>query len=505
MSESAERVSYGRRLTQMAAERPDDVELTLVRRDGTLEPLTIAVLEQRSNQIARLLEQSGVDIDDIVGLALPTCAEHILVTLAIWKLGATLLPLRSDIPDWEMQRMLALAQPTVLVSDTHTAECPVITRGDIANATSLADGPLADRISKCVNLIASSGSTGTPKLIMTPAAGVVADDAMSVSVRGAATQVSLVTSPLYHVNGFLFAAPTMLEGGRVYVMEKFDAAQAVELIERHNVTFTVMVPTMLQRIARLPDLTPAKVQSLKRVIYGGAKAPEWVIDRWLELIEPSALLLNYGSSERIGLISMTGAEWADHRGATGRAVDCDLSIRGDDGKEVALGEVGEIFMRPFPGRRIFEYVGAPTPPPTPDGYYSCGDLGSVDAEGYLYIADRRTDLIITGGANVFPAEVETALSEHPSVADQVVVGVPDDEWGHRVHAVIQLDPNAPAPDADDLKLFCRERLATYKVPKTFEFVERLPRTEAGKLNRTVLGQQRRASTVDPTGNGARSS
>jgi bile acid-coenzyme A ligase len=152
-------------------------------------------------------------------------------------------------------------------------------------------------------------------------------------------------------------------------------------------------------------------------------------------------------------------------------------------------------MKPLTDRLMFRYIGAPTPAPTADGYYSIGDLGSLDDDGYLYIADRRTDLIITGGANVFPAEVEAALSEHPEVVDQVVVGVPDDEWGHRVHAIIQPVDLARPPTADELRNFVRQRLASYKAPKTFEVVAAVPRSEAGKLNRTALGEQRAESPI----------
>jgi bile acid-coenzyme A ligase len=296
------------------------------------------------------------------------------------------------------------------------------------------------------------------------------------------------------VNGFAFAAPTALEGGHVVIMEKFDAAQAVELIERHRITFTVMVPTMLQRVARLPDVDAQRLATLERVVYGGARVPEWVVDRWLELIDPAKFVFSYGSSERLGLVMMTGAEWADHRGATGKPVDVDISIRDPEGTPLPAGEIGEIWMRPLGPRRLFEYIGMPTPKPTDDGFYTLGDVGWLDDDGYLYVTDRRTDMIVTGGANVFPAEVEIALSEHPEVVDQVVVGVPDEEWGQRVHAIVQVaDPQHP-PSAEALREFCKTRLAAYKVPKTFEVVERVPRTEAGKLNRTDLGNARAERT-----------
>jgi bile acid-coenzyme A ligase len=483
-------VSYARRLSELAAEQPDAVDLIIVDREGNERGLSWRELETRSTQIARRLQAEGVGQDDVVALALPSCAEHVLVTLAIWKLGATLLPLRHDMPDWEMERMTSLAAPKVLVSDQHSAPCVVLTRADLDATRDESDAPLPDAVSECVNLVASSGSTGKPKLIVTPSRGVVEGEPQQGTTKGDGPIDVLVVSPLYHVNGFAFAAPTALEGGHVVIMEKFDAAQAVDLIERHGITFTVMVPTMLQRVARLPDLDASRLASLERVVYGGARVPEWVVDRWLELIDPAKFVFSYGSSERLGLVMMTGAEWADHRGATGKPVDVEIGIRDPEGAPLPPGEIGEIWMRPLGPRRLFEYIGMPTPKPTDDGYYTLGDVGWLDADGYLYVTDRRTDMIVTGGANVFPAEVEIALSEHPEVVDQVVVGVPDDEWGQRVHAIVQVaDPQRP-PSPEALRDFCKTRLAAYKVPKTFEVVERVPRTEAGKLNRTDLGNAR---------------
>jgi bile acid-coenzyme A ligase len=493
--EQAREVSYGRRLTEIATQRPNDVDLIMVDRLGNERPLSWLELETRANQIARALQSVGVGKDDIVALALPNCPEHVLVTLAIWKLGATLLPLRHDLPPWEMDRMLAMARPGALVSDTHSATCAVLTRANLDATGNLDSEPLDDAISDCVNLIASSGSTGLPKLIVTPERGVVGENPEQAHQQGTNDVTALVVSPMYHVNGFAFVAPTLIEGGRVYVMERFDAALAVELIERHQITFTAMVPIMLQRIARLDDVTPKKLASLQRVIYGGAKIPEWVVDRWLELIEPHVFTPVYGSSERLGFTMMSGAEWADHRGSVGRAGDVELSIRDEDGHALPVGEIGEIFMRQLEPRRIFRYIGVPNPEPTPDGFYTLGDMGRLDSDGYLYIADRRKDMIITGGANVFPAEVEAALSEHPNVVDQVVVGVHDDEWGQRVHAIVQAtDPDHP-PTTQELKAFCKDRLAAYKVPKTYEIIDRIPRTEAGKLNRGDLGQERRQPAI----------
>ncbi|MEY2570150.1 MAG: bile acid-coenzyme ligase [Acidimicrobiaceae bacterium] len=480
--------SYGAVLTRLAAERGDEAELIFVPTEGAEREVTFAELERRANQIARGFADR-VGEGDVVAIVLPTCVEHLLVTLATWKLGGTVLPLRHDLPLWELERLLALAEAKVVVAPE--AGDGLTTLADLAATADLDASPLPDRVAECTQLIASSGSTGTPKLIVAPARGVLAGDAQATVLGvGDAQQVTLVVSPLYHVNGFAFAAPGLLEGSRVILMERFDAARAVELVERHRVTYTVMVPTMLQRIARLPDVSPARLATLDRVVYGGATIPDWLVERWLELIPPDRFLFAYGSSERLVMCAMTGAEWRTHPGATGRPTDAELRIVGPDGRELPAGEVGDIYVRPFEGRSLFRYIGSAMPEPTADGFMTIGDMGYVDADGYLSVVDRRHDLIVTGGANVFPAEVEAALSEHPEVADQVVVGVPDAEWGRRVHAIIQPRVAGAPPTDDDLREHCRDRLAAYKVPKSFEVLEQLPRTSAGKINRTKLADDR---------------
>jgi bile acid-coenzyme A ligase len=485
-------VSFARRLTEFAQTRPDDIDLVIIGRHGSERGATWGELESRANQIARALEDRGVTQDSVVAIALPTCLDHVLVSLASWKLGAVPAPLRYDMPQWEMDRLLGAADPQVLVSDLHAANCSVLDRASLAATLSLPDGPAPDRVSEHVSLLPSGGSTGTPKLILHPARSVVKGARLSValSAEGDVEARTLVNSPLYHGPGFQFTAPRILEGKTVYLMERFDAALAARVIEDKQITYTLMVPTMLQRIAQLDGVGPHTFTSLRRLIYGGASIPDWVVDRWLELVPPEVFMFTYGSSENLGLCSMTGAEWADHRGSTGRPVNMDISIRDDAGGVVPTGTIGEVFQRPPAGERIFVYVGAPAPEPTSDGYYTVGDLGWVDDDGYLYIADRRKDLIITGGANVYPAEVETALSEHPGVFDQVVIGVADDEWGRRVHAIVQPVESDSPPSEDDLREWCRARLVSYKVPKTFEIVANLARTDAGKVNRTALGEER---------------
>jgi bile acid-coenzyme A ligase len=318
-------------------------------------------------------------------------------------------------------------------------------------------------------------------------------------IAGEATgrKVQLGASPIYHANGWHGGGPAaVLDGGLVILMERFDAGQAVDLIERHRITAAFLAPIMLMRIARLPEASDRDFSSLQRVVCGGSTIPQWVVRFWLERIPPESFTIVYGSSEAIGVTHVTGDEWLQRPGTCGQPQHSDLLILDEDGRPVPAGTVGTIYQRPHEVGPTFTYLGAAMPDPTPDHFRTVGDMGWVDEDGYLYIADRRQDLIITGGANVYPAEVEAALSEHPAVADQAVIGLPDTDWGHRVHAIVELDPTVEAPTPEALRLFCRERLAAYKVPKSVEIVDRLPRSEVGKVSRTALIEARLEAVAD---------
>ncbi len=486
-------ISYGRQVRRLAEQFGDEVALTLAGTDGTESTATWTALDRRSTQIAHDLVARGVAEGDLVVVALPNSIEHVEAAFAAWKAGASVLPMRHDLPPWERDRLLNLASARVVVADWEDAPPGTVSSADLAATTSLPTDPLPDAVPAWSRVVASSGSTGRPKLIATPTPAVVASTPFETVSGAADRQTVLGASPLYHTNGWQGGPGAMLDGHRSVLMEKFDAARAVDLIERHRVNLSIMVPTMLMRIARLPDVRERDFSSIQRIIYGGASIPEWVVRVWFDLVGPEHFLFSYGSSEGLGLVLATGDQWLEHPGSTGVPATCDLKIVGEDGHEVPPGTVGEIYMRPHDPRPPFVYVGADMPPPTEDGFQSIGDMGWVDDDGFLYIADRRRDMIITGGANVFPAEVEAALSEHPAVADQVVVGLPDPEWGHRVHAIVEPVAGAEPPTEDELRAHCKQRLASYKVPKSFELIDQLPRSSAGKINRGALAEERGAT------------
>jgi bile acid-coenzyme A ligase len=301
----------------------------------------------------------------------------------------------------------------------------------------------------------------------------------------------LIPAPLYHSNGFTVTR-NLMSGVEVVLLERFDAQRVLSLIERHRVTGFVGATPMLQRLAQVPDIDRRDLSSLDWVQQGAALLPVWLGQRWCELIGPERFFVTYGASERHGYVCCRGDEWLEHPGTVGRGyMGTDIRIIGDRGRVLPAGEIGGIYMRRPSGPEA-TYMGGDVEPmlSTGDGFVTVGDMGWLDEDDYLYVADRRVDMIVTGAANVFPAEVEAALSEHPAIADVVVVGLQDPDWGRRVHAIVQpIDP-AEAPLPADIIAFAKTRLAAYKVPKTVELVEAIPRNDVMKFNRAALTEER---------------
>jgi len=492
--ETDEAVSYGRQVTLLAERHPEDTAIVHVAPGGSERRVPWGELERRANQVARLLEERGVAQGDTVAVALVNSAEHFFCTLAAWKLGATVLPLRWDLPPWERDRLLDLARPVAVVGAWEDAAPGTLGLDDVASSASRDHDPLPERVPDPARSIATSGSTGRPKLIVTPGPGTMALDPTAgatdaMGVRDRATQ--LVISPLYHTNGFA-CLNGLLVAQTLVVMERFDAALAVDLIERHGVNTAITVPAMLQRMAEVPDVKERDFASVDSILCGGAPLAPWVVREWIDLVGPEHFFFSYGGTEGIGLAMVRGDEWLRHEGTVGRPVGCEVRILDADGREVPAGEIGDVFLRREDQTPTFAYVGAPAPRRTDDGFTTFGDVGRVDEDGFLYIADRRVDMIVSGGANVYPAEVEIAVSEHEGVADVVVVGLPDREWGHRVHAIVEPLDAAHPPSAEELRDHCRARLAAYKVPKSVEIVGAIPRSAAGKVNRSALVAERSA-------------
>jgi bile acid-coenzyme A ligase len=480
-------VPFGTRLHELARECGKDLAVVTVAPDGETQALTFGELDARANQWGRALATAGAGAGSLVALAIPNSAHLVLAALGCWKIGAVPVPMRWDLPDWERSRVLGVIDPDVVVDEKHIsalASC----------AAHESETPLPVAVSPMVNGICSSGSTGVPKVILSLAQALWTPE-HSVPFMAAWTpvpqpQTILVPGPIYHTNGF---APlnNLLGGDRLVVLEKFDAALVLDTIERYRVTNFTATPTMLARIAALPDVRQRDLSSVVWILQGAAVMPPALLHTWFDLLSPEQIVMAYGMTENLGLTALRGDEWLTHPGSIGRGFrGTEIRILDTDGRALGPGEPGEVYLR-APMSAGYRYLGgAPPLPSTADGFRSAGDIGHLDDEGYLYIADRRADMIITGGANVFPAEVECALAEHDDIADVVVIGLADPEWGRRVHAVVQLaDPLKPLTEQQVIR-YAKSRLAAYKVPKTVEFVDELPRTAATKVNRSAMVQAR---------------
>ena len=494
---SGNAVSFGRRMTDLTLAHPDTVAITFVP-DGTGAPESVpwGELERRSNQVARLLEAESVGQRSTVVIGLENCVEHYVAAHAAWRLGALVLPVSHRAPEAERNEILTLAKPAMVIANWgRCADFPTMSSQELSQAWSLSAVPLPDRTPNPGKAVCSGGGSGKPKIIVTPGPLAFAPGQIEARLnpmtgfrRG---QVQMITGPLYHNAPFIWGHFGLFEDQSLVVFQRFDAAVVVDAIERYRINFGFLSPTMMLRIIRLPNIEERDFSSIDSIFHSGAACPEWVKRAWLHLLGPERVWEGFGSTEDEGTVWIRGDEWLQHPGAVGKPHNCDVRILDEQRHDLPAGVVGDIFTRPRgTSKPTYYYIGSPPAETTDDGFVSVGDLGSLDDEGYLHVADRRVDLIVTGGANVFPAEVEAALSAHSSVRDVGVIGLADSDWGKRVHAIVQpVDPSHP-PSVEDLNVYVRQRLSSYKVPKSYEFVSELPRDLSGKLRRSALVAQR---------------
>jgi bile acid-coenzyme A ligase len=474
--------SIGRRVRELAATDPDRVVIRHVSVDGQEVASTWAELHHRSEQLAAAMAERGVATGDRVSIGLRNSPQFVLATFATWKVGAVPVPVRWDVPEWELGRVLEVIDPSLHIGSDELAWI------DATADRALVELP--DVTSPHAQGICSSGSTGTPKVILTLRPGVYDPAYRTPIVEHWAPvehpQRILVLGPMYHMNGFTTLV-YLLAGDELVVLEKFDASRAVDLIERHRISTFTATPTMLQRIADLPGVDDRDLSSVVWILQGAAPMPPSLVHRWVELVGPRKMVMAYGMTEGLGLTVLRDDEWMTHQGSVGRGFrETEIRILDADGNQVPAGELGDIYLR-SPMHEGYQYLGgAPQLRATADGFHTAGDMGYLDEDGFLYLVDRRVDMIVTGGANVFPAEVESALIDHPGIADVVVIGLRDPDWGRRVHAIVQPTDPAQPPEADELIAYAKGRLAPYKVPKTVELVDAIPRSEATKVNRGAL-------------------
>jgi acyl-CoA synthetase (AMP-forming)/AMP-acid ligase II len=344
-------------------------------------------------------------------------------------------------------------------------------------------------------LFYSSGSTGKPKGVMLgQSAQWHTGLAVGYEVGIAARDRGLVVMPLFHIGARFFQLAHHMAGAAVHLMRRFDAAAAVAAIERERITTLHLAPTMIRAALDLPDLERYDLSSLRTLSYGAAAMPVALLRRALDRFGP-ILMQRYGSTESAAVSYLdkhhhkpdgTAAEMARLASAGQPGVMAELRVVRADGSDCDIGEAGVVMVR-NPKLVMQGYWRNPdaTRAVLRDGWYDMGDIGYFDAEGFLFIVDRKTEMIISGGENIYPREVEEAILHHPAVADTAVIGIPDDRWGEAVLAFVVLRDGATADEPEIIE-FCRTRIASYKKPRRIEFRDSLPRASTGKIDKIRL-------------------
>jgi len=494
-----------------ATTTPDKAAVVMA---GSGETVSYKELDDRSNQLAQLLHQRGLRTGDGIALCMENTAAYFPVLWAGQRAGLyyTAVSSRLTAPEVEYivddcgAQVLILSYAKRALAEELAGKLPrVHTRLMIGGVVdgwesyeavvgAMPAEPLAEQPSGS-DMLYSSGTTGRPKGVKPPLPGGPVEAPSAVFLLGAglygftADMVYLSPAPLYHAAPLRFTMAVHRAGGTVVVMEHFDPIEFLRLIEEHHVTHTQVVPTMFVRMLKVPaeERTKFDVSSLRYAIHAAAPCPipvkEQMIDWWGPVIYEY-----YAGTEGNGFTAITSEEWMEHKGSVGRPIVGSPHILDDDGAEQPPGEPGTIY---FEGGGEFEYHNDPEKTAGSrhaKGWTTLGDVGYLDEEGYLYLTDRKANMIISGGVNIYPQEAENVLTMHPKVIDVAVFGVPNEDFGEEVKAVVQpVDMASAGPDLErELIAYCREHLAAFKCPRTVDFAAELPRHPTGKLYKRLL-------------------
>ncbi|MGV9374803.1 AMP-binding protein [Nonomuraea sp. NPDC003707] len=476
----------------IAAADPD--RLAVIDSDGTRT--SYGELLARVNQVSHGLRARGLGTGDVVAGVLPNGIDAIVMVMATAQIGLYYVPINWHLTASEVAYILADCDAKVVVTGPDHA----VPGGEIGTA-GLAEGQPADtpgeRTSGAV-MWYTSGTTGFPKGVQRPLPGVAPEQMVpayqwflgEVVDLKPGDDVHLVTSPMYHSAPCAHTQFALHLGHTVVVAPKFEPVTILELVERYRVTNAMMVPTMFHRMLQLPEEVRGKydVSSLRQVIHTAAACPVAVKQQIMDWWGP-VLYEYYGSTESTIAFAVKPHDWLARPGTVGRPVPTfEAKIVDEDGAELPAGEPGLIYVKSAMGTFEYRKDPAKTAASMLGEWYSPGDIGYLDEDGYLFLCDRRTDLIVSGGVNIYPAEIEAALLEHPAVADVAVIGVPDEEWGHHVVALVQpAEGVTPGPGLTaELLEHCGPRIARFKHPKEIEYRSLLPRTPTGKLSRSKV-------------------
>ena len=482
------------------------------------ESMSYGALLEVSNRIAWGLRELGLRRGDSVSVLLPNCVEFVALACAALQAGLYLTPVNHHFTGDEISYVISDARTAVFFAHGRFAEAAQsasrAAKLDSQRCFSIRaiDGfrPFSEILSERSETVPdreagmlstyTSGTTGRPKGIRRGLTGADPDaragayNMLSMfGIEPGGEHVHLTGSPLYHSAPFGFLMFSLHFGHAVVLHDKWDPERVLADVERYRITHTQMVPTQFHRLLALPDDVKAQydLSSLRVVAHAGAPCPVDVKANMIKWLGP-IVYEYYGASEGVGGTFVSPKEALEHPGTVGRLLDpaAEIKILDDDGNEVAPGEVGTIYTTLVGGGGELEYFNDPAKSKEArrGNLFTVWDMGYLDSDGYLFLVSRRTDLILSGGVNIYPAEIEAVLTSHPDVADAAVFGIPNEEWGEEVKAVIQPVPGVAGDNSltQRLRDFGASRLARLKIPRTFDYVEQLPRDPNGKLYKQRL-------------------
>ena len=496
---------------------PGDADRVAFQMCETGESVTFGQLEARANQVAQVLRGHGVARGahiallmknhrrlmeacfgaDRAGVYYTTISTRLMadeIAYIVRDCAARILVVSAELEDLVQQLKPLL--PADLQCFMVGKPAPGFQSWESA-VDSASEDPIHDP-AQGLDMLYSSGTTGRPKgvkwpMLPAPAGARTMLVQLLAPLFGYGRDVRYLSpAPLYHAAPLRHCMTVIKLGGTVFVMESFDAEQSLRWIAHHRITHSQWVPTMFVRMLKLPDEVRLRhdLSSMRVAIHAAAPCPVEVKERMLDWWGP-LIFEYYAGTENNGFCTITPSEWLHHKGSVGRASQGVLHICDESGQELPVGETGLVYFSDGPQ---FEYHNDPirtSQTRNAQGWSTLGDIGRLDAEGYLYLVDRRAFMIISGGVNIYPQEAESVLIGHPSVADVAVVGVPHDELGEQVKAVVQLlDPARAGPEmAAELMSYCRQRMAAFKCPRSIDFDDALPRHPTGKLYKQLVRQR----------------